>query len=151
MQGIGSQRSSIWLALTGLALFILVVLAIRKPVLIVYHQNRMVSTWQAHVGLPQSRGWFASYLEDFGLVPALPKRSSDPTAMRRVFQHRAALVRLGYLTERRFPLSPVEVGSPEYGELCARVAAETGQQPTAQFEVDNPTAPSLDFHGPEFA
>ncbi len=101
----------------------------------------MVKIWQAHVGFPQAKGWLGSHLQDLGLSPAPPKPLADPTAMSRIFQHRGALVRLGYLTERRFQLSPIKVGSQEYNEFCARVAAETGQQPTAQLIYDIPTMP----------
>ncbi len=127
-----------------LATFTLVIigLLLRKPLLITYHRKEMIDTWQIHVGLPRQSSKLDLALQYVGIVPTTKKPFANANAMSEVFQHRAALVRLHYFSQRRFVLPPMSVASQEYRQLCDQVAAQTGQQPTAQFDYDVPNSPS---------
>jgi hypothetical protein len=78
---------------------------------------------------PQN-AWVVSVRKFCGL-PSVPDS-------RRAIVHRDALVTLGYLTTRNYKIQPVNLGTPEFTRLCERVGAQTGQQPTAQFEFNPP-------------
>lgn len=125
-----------------IVLFVLLGFALRKPVLIAYHRNMMIHTWQKHVGLPRPTGSLESQLKGYGLAPPPAKPFADPNAMQRVFGHRSALVNLGYFTQRRFAISPLSVDDEKYKQLGVRVAELTGQQPTAQWDYDDPASPT---------
>jgi hypothetical protein len=114
-------------------------IAVRKPLLIAYHRSAMVSIWQNELGISQPKGLVVSVRQFLGLAVT---SKSDPQAVGRAFSHREALLNLGYFTRRRFSLPPVTVGTPDYQKLCDRVAVQTGQTPTAQFDYDLPAAPS---------
>lgn len=119
-------------------LFLALALLLRKPLLIAYHRREMVAIWQTQLGISQPNGLVASVRQLIG-VPLV--RNPNPKAAVRAFSHREALVNLGYFTKQRFTLKPVTVGTPEYQKLCDWVAAQSGQQPTAQFDYDQLVAP----------
>lgn len=130
-----------WARFAFVSVLVVVVLGIsvRKPLLIAYHRGAMVTIWQTELGISQPKGLIVSVRQFFGLPVA---SKSDPQAALRAFSHREALLSLGYFTRRRFSLSPVTVASPDYQKLCDKVAAQTGQTPTAQFDYDQPAASS---------
>lgn len=130
-----------WLRLTAIAVLLLALLGaiVWKPLLIAYHRKAMVSIWQTELGISQPKGLVVSVREFLGLPVT---RKSDPQAAGRAFSHREALLNLGYFSRHRFSLPTVIVGTPDYQKLCDKVAAQTGQTPTAQFDYDQPAAPS---------
>ncbi len=134
-------ESSRWVRFVIVAVLVTMVLglALRKPLLIAYHRNAMVSIWQTELGISQPKGLVVSVRQFLGLPVT---RNSNPQAAVRAFSHREALLNLGYFTKHRFGLPTVAVGTPDYQKLCDRVAAQTGQTPTAQFDYDQPAAPS---------
>jgi len=134
-------KSSRWVRFAIVAVLVAVVfgLAFRKPLLIAYHRNAMVSIWQTELGISQPKGLVVSVRQFFNLPVT---GNSNPEAATHAFAHREALLRLGYFTKRRFTFPPVTVGTPDYKSLCDRVAAQSGQTPTAQFDFDQPTAPT---------
>lgn len=129
-----------WIRHTAIAALLLALLGaiVRKPLLIAYHHRAMVSSWQTELGISQPKGFVVSVREFLGLPVA---RKSDPQAAGGAFLHREALLKLGYFSRHRFSLPTVTIGTPDYQKLCDKVAARTGQTPTAQFDYDQPAAP----------
>lgn len=113
-------------------------IAVRKPVLIAYHRGAMVDIWQTEHGISPRKGAVAAGRNLLGLPPV----PANHQAAGKALFHREELLRLGFFAKRSFPLTPVSLATQEYGELAIKVAAQTGQQPTAQFEYDSPAAPS---------
>ena len=136
----GIFKSSGWVRFAIGAFLIVLVLgfAVRKPLLITYHRSQMVGIWQTELGISPPKGLVVSVRRFFGLAPASPNPQAAPQA----FAHREALLRLGYFSKRRFAMHPVSLGTPDFQHLCEIVAAQAGQQPTAQFDYDQPTSPS---------
>jgi len=133
-------KSRAWKSIIIFVCVVLVALALatRKSVLIAYHRNAMVGIWQTALGISPRRTLVDSISDYLGLALSL----RNPEAAVKAFPHREALFRLGYFTKRTFSLSPVMVGTQAYQQLCNRVAAQTGQRPTAQLEYDQATSPS---------
>jgi hypothetical protein len=100
----------------------------RRHLLISYHGAGMANVWQSAHGTRSQNAWVVSVRKFFGL-PSVPDS-------RRAIAHRDALVKLGYLTARNYAIEPVNLGTPEFTRLCERVATQTGQEPTAQFEFN---------------
>jgi hypothetical protein len=98
----------------------------------------MVRIWQAEMGISQPGALTVWVRQLFGVKPA-PRNQQN---VLQPFSHREALLKLGYFNKRRFALHPVKVGTPEFTKLCETVAIQTGQQPTAQFDFDEPLSPT---------
>jgi len=113
----------VMLAIVAATLFIY-----RRPLLISYHRDAMINIWQTAHGLRVQKPWVVSVRKVFGF-PSLPDSQY-------AIGHRDSLVRLGYLSTRNFIIRPVSLGTPEFTVLCEKVAAQTGGQPTAHFELD---------------
>ncbi len=128
-----------WFAFGFVLLVVVLGISVRKPLLIGYHRSAMVSIWQTELGISQPTG-LVVFVRQFLGLPVASK--CDPQAAVRALSHREALLSLGYFTQRRFTLPTVTVGTPDYQKLCDRVAAQTGQTPTAQLDYDQPAAPS---------
>ncbi len=111
---------------------------VRRPLLVAYHRDAMVSIWQTELGISPRNGLIASVRNSLGAAPL----ARNSQAAVKAFSHREALLSLGFFTKRTFSLTPVSVGTHDYQQLCNSVAAQTGQQPTAQFEYDKPASPS---------
>ncbi len=132
-------KSSRSVRFTIVAILVIVfALTFRKPVLIAYHRKAMVSIWQTQLGISQPKKLVVSIRRFFGLTPL----QRNPQAATQALAHREALLKLGYFTKRRFAVPHVSLGTPDYQHLCDSVAAQTGQQPTAQFDFDQPASPS---------
>ena len=129
-----------WLRIIMVAsvLFLVVALLFRKPLLIAYHRHEMVTIWQTELGISRPSESVGSVRKFLGLPVA---RNPNPQAAARAFSHREALLNLGYFTKKRFAIHPVTVGTAEYQKLCDMVSAESGQQPIAQFDYDQPAEP----------
>src|ERR1043165_4816335 len=113
-------------------------LVVRKPLLVTYHRNAMAEIWQTELGISPRKGLAASIRSLVGVAPG----PSNPGAAGRALLHRDALLRLGFFTNRTFSLAPLSVGTPDYQQLCDRVARQSGQLPIAGFVYDRPHSPS---------
>jgi len=116
----------------------LIGLLFRKPLLVAYHHEAMVSIWQTELGVAPRKGLLASVR---GFFSGATKEGNPQDAVK-AFPHREALLKLGYFTNRTFALMPVRLGTPDFQQLFNRVVEQTGQQPIVQFVYDQPAAPS---------
>ena len=132
------NNKSVGAILLSVAAAAVACIAVRKPLLIAYHHSAMVNIWQTEHGISPRKGPVAAVRNLVGLQPV----PANYEAAGKAFWHREELLRLGFFTKRSFALTPVSVATQEYRELCDRVAAQTGQQPTAQFEYDSPASPT---------
>jgi hypothetical protein len=133
------NRTSVRFSIAVILVAVVFGLAFKKSLLILYYRNAMVRIWHTEFGISQPKGLVVSVRQFFNL-PVTSNR--NPQATIQAFAHREALVRLGYFTKQRFTFPPVTVATPEYKSLCDKVAGQSGQTPTAQFEYDQPTAPT---------
>jgi hypothetical protein len=98
----------------------------------------MVTIWQNEYG-SQPEG-FGLEIRRF-LKLSVANHTPNPQGVARALAHRNALLKLGYLTTRRFELPPVIVGTADYNELCEKVGPSNLEKPTAQFAFDQTARP----------